>query len=775
MRAVTVGFDVVGFDLDVERIKRLADGDVVHRGRARRRVARGARRRAGTPRPIEPDRVLRLRRRRHHRADTAARRRPRPLLHRGRGADARPATCGPGRRSCSSRPPTRAPPRSCSSRSSRRAPDCSAGATSPSATARSASTPATARGTFGNTPEDRLRHRRGLARRRRTRSTAPSSTTVVPVATTPVGRAHQAAREHVPARQHRARQRAGDVRRASSTSTSGRPSTPPPPSRSGSCASRRARASAATACRSTRATCRGRCAAAARSAVPVRRAGQRRQRPHARTTSSPGSRRAEPPGHRPRRAAVSCCSGCRTSATPATPASRRRCAVAELLVADGAEVRGRRSARRRATSFAGGVSGVELTPRRCAPADWSSCCTDHDAFDYDLVVAERARRCSTPGTGGGSECRAPLSAAGCGRSGWRSSSRAGRGLSETLRAQRVARAAPRPGCSPRCSPPSPATSPTHTRSTASSNRSSTILGRGHGRAAGAEVARGRWPDVGVDAVSRLLRPSPGRGRTLALRRDSACRTASACTPWTPARCQPASSATRAGGAAVSCLQRRRGRATRGRSAPTRSLVPHGVDLDRFRRIAPARASPVELLAVGRLVRQEGLRRARRRVDRIERRLAPAHRRRRTAAARGPRRARRRDGSATASSSSARGPTPISRRCTPPPTSSSCRRVSIADGDRDGLPNVVLEAMASGRPSCASDVAAIPTAVERPGHRAAGRAGRRLRARQRDRSSSPRMPICESHSAPAPVPRSSRGSDCPPAPSASCRSWRQAYG
>ncbi len=50
-------------------------------------------------------------------------------------------------------------------------------------------------------------------------------------------RADQAAREHLPLGQHRARQRAGDARATAWASTSGRSSTPPRPSRTASCAS----------------------------------------------------------------------------------------------------------------------------------------------------------------------------------------------------------------------------------------------------------------------------------------------------------------------------------------------------------------------------------------------------------------------------------------------------------------------------------------------------------------------------------------------------------
>ncbi len=67
-------------------------------------------------------------------------------------------------------------------------------------------------------------------------------------------RAHEAPREHLPLGQHRARQRARDPRRPDGHRRLGGRSRPPRPSRSASCASIRARAWAATACRSTPST-----------------------------------------------------------------------------------------------------------------------------------------------------------------------------------------------------------------------------------------------------------------------------------------------------------------------------------------------------------------------------------------------------------------------------------------------------------------------------------------------------------------------------------------
>ena len=71
------------------------------------------------------------------------------------------------------------------------------------------------------------------------------------------GRAHEAAREHLPLGQHRARQRAGDALRPHGHRRLGGRSTRRPPSRTGSCPSSRGREWAATACRSTPSTSPG--------------------------------------------------------------------------------------------------------------------------------------------------------------------------------------------------------------------------------------------------------------------------------------------------------------------------------------------------------------------------------------------------------------------------------------------------------------------------------------------------------------------------------------
>ncbi len=124
--------------------------------------------------------------------------------------------------------------------------------------------PGNATWTLGEHPEGCLRYRRrlpgggpGLLR--------PLVDQTVAGVGNPRGRAHQAPREHLSARQHRPRQRVGHVRRDRWTSTSGRPSMPPPPSHSATCASRRDPAWAATACPSTPAISPGRSRAASAS------------------------------------------------------------------------------------------------------------------------------------------------------------------------------------------------------------------------------------------------------------------------------------------------------------------------------------------------------------------------------------------------------------------------------------------------------------------------------------------------------------------------------
>ena len=127
--------------------------------------------------------------------------------------------------------------------------------------------------------------------------------------------------------------------------------------------------SAATACPSTRPTCRGGCAGRSgqrfrfvelandvNDHMPdyvVRRAGGRAQ--PARPGRSTG--------------AASCCSGWPTSATPATPGSRRPRRVADQLRRLGAEVAGRRSARPASPFLDERVARVDATPEELAAAD----------------------------------------------------------------------------------------------------------------------------------------------------------------------------------------------------------------------------------------------------------------------------------------------------------------------------------------------------------------------------------------------------------------------
>ena len=139
------------------------------------------------------------------------------------------------------------------------------------------------------------------------------------------------------------------------------------------------------------------------------------------------------------------------------------------------------------------------------------------------------------------------------------------------------------------------------------------------------------------------------------------------------------------------------------------IVPHGVDLDRFRPRSTPCGEPLRLLAVGRLVEKKGLvvlvRAAARLTVPFSLRIVGA----------GPEHAR------LAAAIEAAGLSDRVRLAGPATHAELPDRYAEADvvvvpsvvdhsGDRDGLPNVVLEAMASARPLVASAVAAIPTAV-----------------------------------------------------------------
>ena len=161
------------------------------------------------------------------------------------------------------------------------------------------------------------------------------------------------------------------------------------------------------------------------------------------------------------------------------------------------------------------------------------------------------------------------------------------------------------------------------------------------------------------------------------------------------------------------------------------VVPHGVDLLRFRpRPVPA-PEPLRILAVGRLVAKKGFDVLLEAVVRLDRPVSAAYRRRRCRAQAACR-------EHIAAGLDAQVVLVNSMTHDTLPAEYAAAHVvavpSVVDrtGDRDGLPNVVLEAMASGRPVVASDDRGDRECRHGRRKRAAGLA-RRLRPRSRTRS------------------------------------------
>ena len=143
-------------------------------------------------------------------------------------------------------------------------------------------------------------------------------------------------------------------------------------------------------------------------------------------------------------------------------------------------------------------------------------------------------------------------------------------------------------------------------------------------------------------------------------------------------------------------------------APAR-ILPHGVDTRRFRPRPEPRGVPLRLLAVGRLVEKKGF------ETLIEAAARLTIRFRLRIVGEGPRRVRLARAIAAAGLA---GRVTLAGPGTHVDLPAEYARAhvvvvpSVADrnGDRDGLPNVVLEALASARAVVASDVGAVGSAV-----------------------------------------------------------------
>ena len=145
-----------------------------------------------------------------------------------------------------------------------------------------------------------------------------------------------------------------------------------------------------------------------RPELPVRGAGQRRERAHARLRRAAALQRAQRPGQGRSRAAASCCSACRSRPTWATGARARATGWPTCSPSLGADLRAA-DPHVAPDRFPPGTTPVECTAEELAAADAVVLLVDHAAFDPDVILAHAALRARHQGPPAASpERRAPV-------------------------------------------------------------------------------------------------------------------------------------------------------------------------------------------------------------------------------------------------------------------------------------------------------------------------------------------------------------------------------